>query len=125
MAKEQEVIPDARIWSIHCFIARIIGDYGVFVLAPLMVIAVLLIKQGIVTAVVSMKKRERPLAALAVLYLVILVCYPIVSTASSDAQDILAMWLYLGMLVAINNLYLTNNKVGLFPNESSDHSTNI
>ena len=125
MARDQEVIPDAKIWSIHCFIARIVGDYGVFVLVPLMVIAALLIKQGIVIAIISMKKRERPLAALAILYLVVLVCYPIVSTASSDAQDLLAMWLYLGMLVVINNLYLINNKVGLFPNESSNHSTDI
>lgn len=112
MARDQEVIPDARIWSIHCFIARIIGDYGVFALIPLMVIAVLLIKQAIVTVIISMKKKERPLTALAALYLVVLVCYPIVSTASSDAQDILAMWLYLGMLVIIGSACLDKKQIG-------------
>ena len=32
------------------------------------------------------------------LLLCILVLYPVVSTASSDAQDLLMMWLYLGVI---------------------------
>lgn len=112
MAKEQEVIPDARIWSIHCFIARIIGDYGLFAAVPLTVIAVMLIKQGIVSIIASRRKSARPLLALAALYLVIMLCYPVVSTASSDAQDILSMWLYLGMLVIIGNACLDKKQIG-------------
>ncbi|PWM76099.1 MAG: hypothetical protein DBX59_00035, partial [Bacillota bacterium] len=112
MAKEQEVIPDARIWSIHCFIARIIGDYGLFAAVPLTVIAVMLIKQGIVSIIASRRKSARPLLALAALYLVIMLCYPVVSTASSDAQDILSMWLYLGMLVIIGNTCLDKKQIG-------------
>ncbi len=124
-ARDQAVIPESRIWSIHCFVARIIADYGIFALVPLAVIAVLLIKQGVVAVMVSIKKGIRPLTAFTILYLVTLVCYPIVSTASSDAQDIITMWLYMGMLVITANVHLLNSKVGLSQDESSNHSADF
>ena len=34
LARDRQVIPDAAIWSIHCFLARLIADYGIFALIP-------------------------------------------------------------------------------------------
>lgn len=94
LAPRRNVIPkwaDKPQNSIHCFVARIAADYGVFVLIPLCAAALLLLK----AALDALRRRERRLTALALLYFLVLLAYPFLSTASSDSQDIPAMWIYL------------------------------
>lgn len=98
-ARDYANIQDGKIWSIHCFIARIIGDYGIFILIPLCAIAFLLLKSCFITLFAAQKRKDGQLAAYALLFFAVLLTYPIVSTASSDAQDSIPMWIYLALLV--------------------------
>ncbi len=103
LARDREVIEGAKIWSIHCFVARIIADFGIFVLIPLSVIGVLLLKQIWESYWKGVKRKQPYTVAFAVLYLFVLMTYPFTSTASSDAQDLLAMWIYLGGIIVFYN----------------------
>ena len=102
LARDRQVT-DAGIWSIHCFIARIIGDYGIFVLVPLCAIALMLIKKTMEKLVLGWKQQDRHEIAVAVLFLSVLCTYPFTSTASSDAQDVLSMWFFLASIVLLEN----------------------
>lgn len=102
MARDQHIITgEKEIWSIHCFVARIIADYGIFVLIPFCAIAWLLLKNVVAKIMQGIRKRNRVQIGYGVLLICILLSYPFVSTASSDAQDLLSMWLYLGCIVSI------------------------
>ena len=90
---------DGYYAAIHCFLARIIADYGIFVLVPLCVIGWLLLKQTWRLFWSGLKTRDRRRVSLAVLYFCTLLIFPIVSTASADAQDLLCMWIYLAAVV--------------------------
>lgn len=98
-ARDYANIQDGKIWSIHCFIARIIGDYGIFILIPLCAIAFLLLKSCFITLFAAQKRKDGQLATYALLFLAVLLTYPIVSTVSSDAQDNIPMWIYLALVV--------------------------
>lgn len=99
MAREYANIAEGTLWNIHCFLARIIGDYGLFILIPLCAIAFLLLKNLIVSALAAQKRKDRRASTYALLFFAVLLTYPIVSTASSDAQDNLPMWIYLALVV--------------------------
>lgn len=81
--------------SIHCFLARIIADCGIFALIPLCAIAALLLKKILVSLIWEIKKRDWKSAVCTLLVFAALSIYPVVSTASSDAQDAIPMWIYL------------------------------
>lgn len=102
LAAQRGIVPslaDKPQNSIHCFIARIIADYGVFILLPLCAIAFLLLKRIFTSLSAAWRRKDGQAAAGALLFFAVLLTYPIVSTASSDAQDDIAMWLYLAMMV--------------------------
>lgn len=102
LARDREVIPNSRIWGIHCFLARILADYGIFVLIPLCMIVFLLLKNIFGTMHGAVKNKNNNLLAYSIAFLAALVVYPIISTVSSDAQDNLPMWIYLAMIVLLN-----------------------
>lgn len=106
LAARRAVIPkwaDKPQNSIHCFIARLVADYGIFALLPLCVIGFLLLKRIFQTLLAAIREKDRDRAAYAVLFLFLLLIYPIVSTASSDAQDNIPMWIYLAAVVLFAN----------------------
>ena len=103
LAKTGVADENGGIWSIHCFLARIIGDYGIWALVPLLTIVFVLLKNVIQAALCETKKRDKAFFGFLLLFLTVFVIYPINSTTSSDAQDILAMWLYLGFVVLFSN----------------------
>lgn len=105
MAREYANIAEGTLWNIHCFLARIIGDYGLFILIPLCAIAFLLLKKLIVSALAAQKRKDKRASTYALLFFAVLLTYPIVSTASSDAQDNLPMWIYLALVVLLNLQY--------------------
>lgn len=88
-------------YSIHCFLARLAADCGVFALLPLCVIGLLLLKSVLAALLQSAKRRDKGGVAYGLLFLAVLLIYPIVSTASSDAQDNLEMWMYLAIVVLL------------------------
>ena len=107
LAAQRGVVPewaDKPQNSIHCFLARLGADYGIFALVPLCVIAFLLLKRIVQLLVYGIRSRNRNHVAYAVLFFFCIVIYPILSTASSDAQDIIPMWIYLAGMV----LYAVN-----------------
>lgn len=102
MAARQAVVPqwaDKPQNSIHCFIARIIADYGIFALLPLCAIAFLLLKRIFMSLAAAWRQKDGQAAAEALVFFAVLLTYPIVSTVSSDAQDNIPMWIYLALVV--------------------------
>ena len=91
---------DIGLTNIHCFVARLLGDYGIFVLLPLAAIAVLLLRSAFRAFFYGLRHNRRILAS-GLMFFFVLLTYPILSTISSDAQDILPMWLYLGLVVLL------------------------
>lgn len=101
LARELKIAGESGIWSIHCFIARLLADYGIFVLIPLCAIVWLLLRRILHMLRVGIKNRRREWVGYALLALGALGIYPIVSTAPSDAQDLLVMWLYLALAAVL------------------------
>ena len=89
-----------EIWAIHCFIARMAADFGIWFLIPLLLIAFNLLKIGAGYTLSGIKKRNWTAVANGLLYATVVIIYPIASTAAGDAQNSLPMWLFLGYIVA-------------------------
>lgn len=85
--------------SIHCFIARIAADYGLFVVIPLCAIGFLLLKQVYDLFTSAVREKDRSSAGFSLLFLFVLLVYPFTSSSSSDSQDFFSMWIYLASLV--------------------------
>ena len=103
LARDREVIAGGATWSIHCFLARLVADFGLFALVPLCAIALLLLKR----VWEALRLRNGRSLGVAVLFFGVLLMFPIASTASSDAQDLVAMWLYLAILTLFGANSLT------------------
>lgn len=88
-------------YSIHCFIARIIGDYGLFALIPLCAIAFLLLSKIWKLFLSGWRTKDKNMIGQAIMFFGCILIYPFVSTASSDAQDNISMWMYLAMVVLL------------------------
>lgn len=89
--------------NIHCFLARIVADCGIFALLPLCVIAFLLLKRIFTAMLAALRGRDMQALGFAVLFFAVCLTFPIASTASSDAQDNLEMWIYLASVVLLAN----------------------
>ena len=89
------------VWNIHCFLARMAGDFGVFFIIPFLILAYMLIRKSLKAFISGIREKKWGNAMLWVLYLTALITYPIASTAPSDAQDCLAMWLFLAIMMLL------------------------
>ena len=118
LVQEYHIIPEGTLWGIHCFVARIIADYGVFVLIPLCVIAFLLLKRIWALLSAGFRQHDRQGTAFAVLFFSVLLTYPLTSTAPADAQDLIAMWIYLASVVLIAGHLTENTSHGVIPEET-------
>lgn len=98
LARDRQVTQNG-ITAIHCFVARLIGDFGLFVLLPLCMIGLLLLKQTGSLLLAGIRRRDGRRIGYALLFFFVLCAYPFVSTAPSDCQDLLSMWQYLGFVV--------------------------
>lgn len=87
------------VWAIHCFLARMTADFGIWFLIPLLLIAFKMVLAGIELVRRELTKRNRPGVLTGVMYLASVLIYPIASTAPGDAQNSMPMWLFLGGLV--------------------------
>ena len=99
LAKARRITGDAGIYATHCFLVRLVSDFGIFALIPLLFIIFHLFKNAFSVFSAARKAHDRRLAALSVLLIGMLFLYPLLSTASSDAQDVSSMWLFLAFLV--------------------------
>ncbi len=102
LARIEKVAKDGNTWSIHCFLARLLGDYGIWAALPLVYIVLDRIWYGVLLLKQGWKNRVRADVSYALLYLVMGVVYVIASTSSSDAQDLLAMWMFLAVFVLMS-----------------------
>ena len=85
--------------SIHCFIVRLLADYGIFAGIPISVIALLMLRSVWQAMAAGRKKEDRELIGRALFLLVAILLFPIVSTSSSDAQDSIPMWIFLASVI--------------------------
>lgn len=85
--------------AIHCFIARVFADYGVFILLPVLAAAVIFLSKWIKKIKFSLRKKSRADTAYCVFVFIFAAAFPIISTASADSQDSILMWLYLAFLL--------------------------
>lgn len=102
LAPRRNIVPgwaDGTQNNVHCFIARILADFGIFALIPLCAIALLLLKAVWVTLRAGVKSRSSFYISLSLVYFFVLLSYPFLSTASSDSQDLFPMWIYLAAAV--------------------------
>lgn len=101
LALEKAVAYDGKIYAIHCFIARLLGDYGLWVGIPFCYLVVQLLKYGIDVFRYGTVKKNKEAKAFSILYFAIVVAYLFISTTPAEAQDILPMWMYLSALVLL------------------------
>ncbi|MBR4290136.1 MAG: hypothetical protein IKT52_05780 [Oscillospiraceae bacterium] len=87
------------IWNIHCFLARMIADFGIWFLIPLLLIIFELLRMCFKGMYQGFKEKKISDAMRWFLYLSVLIGYPIASTAPAEAQDILVMWLFLAGII--------------------------
>ena len=87
------------VWAIHCFLARMSADFGIWFLIPLLLIAFDMVRSGVEIVYREMKKRNWSAMMTGVMYLASVLIYPIASTAPGDAQNSVPMWLFLGCMV--------------------------
>ena len=99
------------------FILPSLAGVSIFVLIPLCAIIFLLLRKIWQIFVAGIKAKDIGAIAKALLFLCCCCVFPIVSTAPSDAQDILAMWLYLSIIILLCNRTSGTN---LAKEESSD-----
>ena len=97
------------IWAIHCFIARMAADFGIWFLIPLLVIAGAMLWFGLRFVLAEIKNRRWTNVMTGILYMLTVIVFPIASTASGDAQNSLPMWLFLGYL-AVYPRYLRDTE---------------
>ncbi len=103
LALEQAVAYEGKVYAIHCFVARVLGDYGLWAGIPLCYLAIQLLKYGVNVFRHGIMKNSKEEKAFAVLYSVIVAVYVLLSTTPAEAQDILPMWMYLSALVLLPN----------------------
>lgn len=94
LARSRAVAKDGKIWAIHCFLARIVSDYGVFILLPLLALVFFLMKPVLVGL-----KKGKGYRGNAAVYAAACIGFVLISTASADAQDILPMWMFIAVMV--------------------------
>lgn len=87
------------VWDIHCFLARMGADFGIWFLIPMFVIAFKMLQFGFECFQRGRKSRNWTRSMFGVLYLTAVVVYPIASCSPGDAQDALIMWLFLAGMV--------------------------
>lgn len=94
------VMRDGRRYrSIHCFVARVLSDYGIFAAIPMIAIGLLLLRSAFLAFRQAIRTRNREALSEAILFFFMLLTYPVLSTSSSEAQDILPMWIFLAFAV--------------------------
>ena len=106
-------------YSIHCFILRVIADYGIFALIPLCIIAYLLLSKLWKLFLIGWREKDAIMIAKAIMFSACVLIYPIASTASSEAQDSIPMWIYLAVVVTLIN------RVELSVNRTNDKSMRL
>lgn len=96
------------ITNFHCYPARLIAEYGIFILLPALVLGLCVLKDVMVSHSVSRQKRNEALMAHIITILIALLVFPLLVTAPSDAQDIAVMWIYIAFYLCA----LTASKTG-------------
>lgn len=91
------------LWSLHCFPARIIADMGIFILIPVLIAIIILLKE--ISRMAKVKKDSKSMNMVLFFVIVSILVFPILSTISSDAQDMISMWFSLGGIIIIVSKY--------------------
>lgn len=85
--------------SMHCFPLRVLADMGIFLLVPLLGV-VYYASQSVKVVSDKIKERSKSTRWLNLLGVTIpLICYIVFSVSSSDAQDLLLMWLFFALVL--------------------------
>ncbi|MEG1448058.1 MAG: hypothetical protein RR048_01500 [Oscillospiraceae bacterium] len=92
------------ITNFHCYPARLIAEYGIFIIIPALVLVYYVLTGIIKSHRISRQKRDTTLFAHILTVITALLVFPLLVTAPSDAQDIAVMWIYIAFyLCAISS----------------------
>ena len=92
------------ILSLHCFVAELFVEYGIFAIIPFAALLITLFINWIALLRKSFLCRDRRLFANTLFQLVTAITFPLASSANSSSWGIMAMWGYLAyLLVDISN----------------------
>ncbi len=94
MAQMLNVTQTKSIWAIHCFLARMMGDYGIWFFLPILALGIVFIK--FIACKISKKGFHR---GYAVFLCGALMAFALVSSSPADAQDVLPMWMFLAVFI--------------------------
>ncbi|MDF2544313.1 MAG: hypothetical protein K0S47_4031 [Herbinix sp.] len=98
MAKAVAVEQLGGMWSMHCFAARFLADMGILVLLPIIIIVLFIIK--LLFKLVRSNNIKDSSVMIPILFTVVsIICFPLLSTSPSDAQDILGMWFCIAAII--------------------------
>jgi len=98
-----KVVADEQLgglWSLHCFPIRLIADMGIFILFPVTILMLMILKNFFSIISKYYKKGLRN-KSIIVFTIISILCFPFLVTSSSDAQDLLGMWLYIAGIIII------------------------
>ena len=86
---------------IHCFAIRLCSDFGIFVIIPAVWLIVLVLRRYFKLFHLAKKKNDLNARIFYLFILIGIAAFPFLSTAPSDAQDLIAMWSYLCFLIVM------------------------
>ncbi len=103
-----EAWADREAISLHCFPIRILADMGVFILFPALVVFMLVL-QNAYNAITKSERKKQAKYTLIIGTIAVFTTYICLSTASSDAQDLLPMWLFFALVVQLSDKGILSN----------------
>ena len=103
------------VLSLHCFVAELFVEYGIFAILPFTALLVMLLVNWIALLKKSITCKDRKMFANTLFQFMTALTFPLVSSANSSSWTIMAMWMYLAYLFVDlsnkNREYLNNTQI--------------
>lgn len=102
------------ITNFHCYIVRLIAEYGIFVLIPTAILAIAVLRSILFSIRTASQRRDSRLLINVLCVVGAMMIFPFASTAPSDAQDILQMWVYIAFLLSLISFWDEGDIMGIY-----------
>lgn len=111
------------IVNVHCFIVELVVEFGVFVLIPLLLLVLSILRRVFAGLYHAVKSKDRTAFANLFLLLMMTAAFPLLSTANSSSWGIVIMWMYLATVLLLTDLWAGNvGQIGRRAEASSKRS---
>ena len=102
------------ITNFHCYVVRLIAEYGVFALIPALILVLSALRSVFGSFKTALERRDSLLVINIVSVIGAALIFPFVSTAPSDAQDILQMWVYASIILSMISFWDEGDIMGIY-----------